>query len=263
MMPTVIYCFSATGNSLHVARILADSLACPVVSMTGLLNGLPTVPAETVGFVFPTHYFGMPPLVGRFISRLDMTQVTYSFAVTTSGSNRFLSATLHQTAELISQKGSRLNAAFHVNMISNYLPLSDLPPAAVTAKKLAKADLQAKHIAALVACREQRQENEPLWLPFAAINTHWKKKLVSQAYRKFSYSPTCVSCGRCATVCPVGNIHLRDGKPAWSDHCQECLACLHACPAQSIEFGSRTEGRKRYHHPAVSVEDIMLLNREQ
>lgn len=258
-METTIFYFSATGNSLHVAKSLAGKLnQSTLVSMPTLRHVETTMAVtERVGFVFPTHYFGLPPIVSAFINKIDMSNVQYSFAVVTSGSSRHLSSALHQVEVILEKKGRKLDAGFHVEMISSYIPLSDIPPTAKVSQKLSQADRALEKIASEILAQKSVHETEHFWGPFNAINKYWKNKQLSQAHRKFSYTDTCVSCGNCEKICPVNNIRLQNGNPEWQDDCQECLACLHFCPVKSIEFGKRTAGRKRYHHPKVSAGDIM------
>ncbi|MDF2570680.1 MAG: hypothetical protein K0R55_2284 [Sporomusa sp.] len=258
-MKTTIFYFSATGNSLHVARLLAEKLSeCTLVSIASLRdNEIIMAATERVGFVFPTHYFGLPPIVSTFISRIDMDKVQYSFAVVTNGSSRYFSSALNQVEVLLAKKERKLDAGFHVEMISSYIPLSDIPPTEKMNRKLAEADRIIEKIAHAVLTKKSIHEGEHLWAPFNAINKYWKNNRLSQAHRKFSCTDACISCGNCKKVCPVNNIRLQDGKPKWLDNCQECLACLHFCPEKSIEFGGRTVGRKRYHHPKILAADII------
>lgn len=257
-MKTTIFYFSATGNSLHAARSLAASLGETVtMSISGLRKvNQKVVQTPVVGFVFPTHYFGLPPVVDQFIRSLAMENVQYIFAVTTCGS-RHINSALTQTKRLLEAKGRTLNSGFHVEMISSYIPLSNLPSPGYQQKKLAEADKKIQAIADAILAGKDQCDNEYLRLPATGLNTYWTRKLLPQADRKFSCSSSCVSCGICEKVCPVDNIRLAEGQPQWLHHCQECLACLHFCPARSIEFGARTAGRSRYHHPAIQVADII------
>ena len=50
------------------------------------------------------------------------------------------------------------------------------------------------------------------------------------------------------------------GVPQFADRCAYCFACFHFCPQKAIykdypHFGS-ADGRSRYHHPAVTWQDI-------
>jgi ferredoxin len=75
--------------------------------------------------------------------------------------------------------------------------------------------------------------------------------------KRFWTSERCNGCGTCAKVCPVNNIHIAEGRPAWLHRCVQCFACLQWCPTQAIEYGNSTKGRKRYHNPYVSLEDLI------
>lgn len=258
-MKTTIFYFSATGNSLHTAAAIAEKLDnCTLVSIPGLRHNKTIAAAdERIGFVFPTHYFGLPPIVSEFIAKLKLDKVKYIFAVTTSGSNRHFSSALHQLEVLLANKRSKLDAGFHIDMISSYTPLSDLPPVDKMNTKLEQAELAIEKAANAISALRGNHEAEHFWLPFDAINKYWQRKLLPQAHRKFSCTDACISCGNCERICPVNNISLQAGKPQWRENCQECLACLHFCPVKCIEFGSRTTGRKRYHHPKITYADLL------
>ena len=256
-MKFTIYYYSATGNSLYVAKTMAAKLKdCKLLSIPSLRADKDVIAdTEGVGFIFATHYFGLPPLVIQFIEKLKMEKVQYSFAAVTCGS--FISSTLHQVDKILLQKNKKLNAGFHVGMISSYIPLSDIPPKEKLQKKLAAADQKIEKMAEVVLGQQNQRESEYLWLPSRAINAYWREKRLSQSYRKFSASSSCISCGCCEKICPVDNIKMKQGKPEWSENCQECLACLHFCPTGSIEFGTSTAGRKRYHHPKITSTEII------
>ncbi len=73
----------------------------------------------------------------------------------------------------------------------------------------------------------------------------------------FHTDERCISCGICAQVCPVGNILMAGGRPAWHHRCEQCFACLQWCPEEAIQFGSGTSGKRRYHHPDVTLAEMI------
>jgi MinD superfamily P-loop ATPase len=75
--------------------------------------------------------------------------------------------------------------------------------------------------------------------------------------RSFWTQEQCNHCGLCQRICPVKNIQLVNGMPSWLHHCEQCLACLHWCPQEAIQFGKSTISRQRYHHPEVKQEDLL------
>ena len=51
----------------------------------------------------------------------------------------------------------------------------------------------------------------------------------------------------CARLCPMNVIEMQNGKPVWTaERCAHCMSCIQNCPTEAIEFGTVTEGRKRY-----------------
>ena len=84
---TVIYYYSATGNSLYTARALQELL--PEVELRSITETLaeenPSVNADCVGFVFPMQYFGLPLQAEEFMEKLTIYESPYTFAIATCG----------------------------------------------------------------------------------------------------------------------------------------------------------------------------------
>jgi len=48
---------------------------------------------------------------------------------------------------------------------------------------------------------------------------------------------------------------MKANKPQWiGDNCDCCLACLHRCPKQVIQYGKRTEKKGRYKNPNTNLD---------
>jgi len=253
-----IYYYSATGNSLYAAKTIADGISgCEVVPMSSQKQKATLrESSNTVGFVFPLHYFGLPLFVSECVKRLDFSEIKYIFAVVTCGNSLF-SAALQQLGKELYDKGKVLDAGFYVPMVSNYLPLSALPSVEKRQERLKKADLKLQQVISSIARREEKAEKEYFSFFCRKINMFWRGSLLAKSSGKFSCSSSCNSCGLCQKVCPANNIRMMEGKPEWGPNCQECLACLHHCPVNSIEFGSRTVGRERYRHPRITVQELL------
>jgi ferredoxin len=257
-MELTMYYYSATGNSLHVTKTLAAMIDGTTLTSIPALNHETSVTPTTpnIGLIFPMHYFGLPPVIEDFIHKLDLTSIDYIFAIVTCGDHH-LGSCLHELERLLQKKGKKLTAGFYVDMISSYVPLFPLPSLERRQKLLARADNTIQKIAYAISKQKQDIAAEYFWFPCAKINQYWKKKILPKTDRKFSSSTSCISCGCCEKICPASNIRLVGGKPIWRHHCQECLACFHFCPEQSIELGPRTCGRERYHHPKITATDII------
>ena len=63
----------------------------------------------------------------------------------------------------------------------------------------------------------------------------------------FTANDKCIGCGKCAKMCPLNNIELKNSKPVWGKNCTHCMACICLCPTEAIEYGKKSVGKPRYH----------------
>lgn len=257
-METVIYYFTGTGNSLAVARGLCERLGdcrcVPIASLRG--EPAPVRPAaERVGIVYPVYFFGIPSVVGEVAGRLDLGEARYVFAVCTFGGSGG-SPSLRQLDRVLQRGAGRrgLDAGFTVRMPGNYIRLYDRLDDARLARTLADAGQRVAAIAGAVARGERTM---PRFSPAGSLIHRVAHPRfiarVHEADRDFTVDDRCTACGTCAVVCPVGNILLEEGRPSWRHRCEQCMACIQCCPAEAIQAGPRTRGRRRYRHPGVTV----------
>ena len=258
MPNTIIYYFSATGNSLVIARTIAERLGdSKLVPMTHMDSFPPTPDTTRIGLVFPVYIFGLPLIVTRFIEKLKAPANTYLFAVAASGG--MPCSTLMQAARLFSRRGMTLAAGFAVTMVDNYTPIAG---AIAPEKQKIRFEKAARKIIDIGASIEKGERSihrgTPLvnWL-FSGIMYRRSAPNMHGFDKKFFADAACNGCGVCEKVCPVKNITMHESKPQWQHQCEQCFACLHWCPQCAIQYGKKTAGRARYHHPDVAIHDIM------
>lgn len=242
----MIYYFSGTGNSLYVARHLADILGerlSPMVSSLSFRGELDRV----IGLVFPVYAWGIPNVVEKFVSKVSLqnsAQVDYIYAVMTCGDDMGYADRVLESA-----LGRKLDAAFSVLMPDVYvcLPGFDVDSKEECKEKLAQEKIIVKEIAAHVSERKnvrQLKRGPFPWTKSYIIRPLFNRYLLTDKYFNVDASK-CISCGRCRKSCPVGNIVL-DDVPKWQSHCTGCLACYHACPYHAINFGKMTQLKGQY-----------------
>ena len=259
-MTTILYYFSGTGNSLALARALAERLGdTEIIPMAkAVANGTVTPDADAVGLVFPVYMWGLPLMVERFANTLSLKGVQYCFAVANYGG--FPAATLPQLKKTLAARGITLAAGFGVKMPGNYTPMYGALPVEKQKKFFETA---ASRVAAIASAVNNRvhgiEKNFPLVnLLFSGIFYRLGAPRIPGMDKDFRVDDTCTSCGQCAQVCPAQNIVMAGGRPVWQHHCEQCMACLQWCPAQAIQAGTKTAGRARYHRPAITVDDIRM-----
>lgn len=130
-MKTKIFYFSATGNSLNIARQIAAGLdEVKLVSIPKVINDLIDTSAPKIGLVFPVYAWGMPRIVADFLKKIKLDKEQYIFAVAVSAGTP--GDTLNKLKRTLNRKGSQLNAGFAIKEASyalEKLPEKCLSPA--------------------------------------------------------------------------------------------------------------------------------------
>jgi len=254
-MTNIIFYFSGTGNSLQIAREIAEKLEdTQVISIARAIKMEIQYPIEILGLVFPVYFGALPPLVESFVEKLDPTHINYIFSVATN--NGYYGATLYIVNKILKKKGKMLNAGFSIKMPGNYLPMYAPLSKDKQEQRFNNAREEIKKIIRVI---EERQGNGisgmGRFLQFMQKRNNRKLPLRDV---RFWVDDKCNSCGICEKICPVQNIKMEENKPKWLHKCQQCLACLHWCPQESIQVGNKTNNRERYQNPYVKLSDMMF-----
>ena len=252
-----LYAYTGTGNSLWIARQLALELQEATVEFMPCLSNDFEAEADGVGVIFPVHIWGLPFHVIQFINHLHVKPETYFFALAVNAGQP--AATLLQLKKVMSPRGLSLSSGYSIVLPSNYIPWGGPGPMDTQQRLFREAQEKVKAIAGAILHGEQKEvERGPLWqnIPFSLIYKISFRK-VSKMDKSFWVDEKCNHCGICAKVCPAGNIEMTDGKPSWLHRCEQCMACIQWCPQEAIQYGKKTVNYLRYHHPEVTLEDML------
>lgn len=256
-MESVIYYFSATGNSLKVAKDLGSKLGNTKLIKICKDNLLQVQQNsyKKVGIVFPVYYYGLPVMVKEFVKNLKLDAEAYVYTVATCGGS--VGVSIKQLKDILSKRGITLSSAFSIVMPDNYQVMYS-PPAKEKQQKLFKIEQESiKNIADKI--------NKAQVYPFEEHNSFAAKLLggvlsgtfkPKEKDKNFWTDEGCNGCGICTKVCPSNNISLVEKKPQWLSQCEHCLACMHWCPKQSLQYKKGTIKRERYHHPEIKVSEL-------
>ena len=257
-MKTTIYFSTGTGNSLWTAKKLSAHLDnAELVSMALNRNDRIDTDAENIGFIFPVHIWGLPSPVIDFLNRFNLDPSKYYFAVGVNAGQ--VAATLIQLKNYLQQKNINLYSGFSICLPSNYIPWSGAESREKQQKKFSKSLDKINRIAQSVRAREVKEsEKGPAWqnIFFSAIYRGSYNR-VPRMDKPFFADEKCTGCKICQKICPAQNIKMNDGKPAWQHQCEQCFACIQWCPEEAIQYGKGTTRKKRYHHPEITLKDML------
>jgi flavodoxin len=119
-MKTIIYYFSATGNSLKVAKDLAEKLGdTTLVAIPKVMTSELDLHADNIGIVYTVYCWGIPPMVAKFLNKLRPEHAKYFFAIATYGGSS--AGTLLQAKKRLKKHTIKLASGFVVQMPTNYI----------------------------------------------------------------------------------------------------------------------------------------------
>lgn len=256
-MENIIFYFSGTGNSLQVAADLAEKLEdCEVVN----LAKFPTeteIHAKRIGIVFPVYFWGIPNIIRKFLSEIKLAGTPYIFSVATCGN--VAGASLIQINDRLKVKNQKLSSGFIIRMPENYILYYDADSEKTQQKRFQDEKERVSHISQIVIDKKELPFEKSRYKIDALLGKALNRAVVPKFPSKdihFTVNDQCTGCGKCEKICSVNNLTLIDHRPTWNHHCEFCLGCLQNCPVNAINYGNKTQKRKRYYNP-----NALILNR--
>ncbi|GAA0729042.1 EFR1 family ferrodoxin [Clostridium malenominatum] len=257
-MKNNIFYFTGSGNSLKVGKDIGAKLGnAELIPIPKALKEGIDLNCERIGVVFPVYGYGVPRMVVDFLKRLKTNN--YVFIIITYGGSG--GCTLNQAKNILESVGTKLSAAFGVKMPDNYIPMFN-PPSEEEQNKMFKEEEEViKKVSTIVKNKENYYEENKISLIGRALS----KGLYPIAIKNFKSSDKnfwvnekCLKCSICYMVCPRKNIVMKEGKPTWHGDCEACMACIHWCPPKAIEYGKKSGNKRRYTHPKIKLEEMII-----
>ena len=260
----VILYFTATGNSLYVARQLAGE-AGELLSIPQLVKaGRYELEADEIGIVYPV-YGHMPPNMVREFIRKARLKAGYRFAVLTYGNRKCNSAEIWD--EVSRKAGCPFDYITTMIMVDNWLPNFDMNEQMKIDKHIPESlerissDINARR-KWLEPVTETERQQPAGFLQASGIDPDTGFLMRSQD--AFAVTGGCIGCGICTEVCPRGNYSLTSTGVKTESDCDFCFACIHNCPQKAIVFRQMKEVNPdaRYRNEHVSLWSIKESNRQ-
>lgn len=259
----MIFCFSGTGNSRIVADHLQNALGDEILRLPPGLMLHPEKVRQTVKdgriiWVFPVHGWNLPHVTRRVISEAEITskEPVKHYMVCTCGDD--IGNTHLQWRKLIEARGWQACSAFSVQMPNIYVMLKgfDVDSPDVTQAKLNAMPERVANIADFILCHPDEVKDDVVrgscpWLKTAVLYPLFRAFFFD--HKKFGSTDACIGCGLCARNCPIQNITIENGRPAWREECIMCLRCYHVCPRHAIRWNGQGGKKGQYIAPGYTL----------
>ena len=251
----IVFYFTATGNSLFIAKQLSDS---PLSIPQELKKTDLTYEADEIGFVFPDYAAAVPVIVREFVEKARF-KASYIFSVITFGNASVNVAEWWN--DWAKAKGLYNNYINTILMVDNYLPVFDMNEQIKIDKKTDE------NMAGIIGDISGHKDF------IAPSEMGWFTKEMLQGMQDMHFSQMseqlikldadkCIQCTTCTEVCPRGNFSLASGGLQISGKCEFCLACVQNCPQHALSLERERNKEARYRHPDISLNEIKRANRQ-
>lgn len=260
----MVFYFTATGNSLYVAKQLEEDFR----SIPQAIHGDCHFTAERIGIVCPVYGHEMPAMVKAFLEKSEF-DTAYFYLVLTYG--RIHGGAAELAEQYISSLGKKAEYINTIMMVDNFLPAFDMnEQIAMDSEKnveehiaTIKKDIGGKKCWKQSVTQADRDWHQAYLDRQADVSTDFWANL-------YYVTDDCIGCGICTRVCPVGCIEL-EGQHAihklanqqGKTICQTCMACIHHCPQNAIQLNMPEKNpNARYRNKHIRLPEIVEANNQ-
>ena len=244
----MILYFSGTGNSEYVAKRIGKVIDDEVYNLFDKIrnNDYSEMTSERAWIiVVPTYAWRIPRVVQRWIESTTFSgSKDIYFVMTCDGS---IGNARKYLEKLCARKHMNFCGCAEISMPENYIALFSTPTEEEALQKIEQSESVIDNAASFI----NRSDKFPQ--PKISLGDKINSGIINDLFypvfvhaKKFYATDVCISCGKCVNVCPLNNIRLENGKPAWSKNCTHCMACICRCPTEAIEYGKHSRGLNRY-----------------
>lgn len=266
----LIYYFSATGNTLRIAKAIAEEVQSfgANVELWKIENGVSGSHNEfsAFGFAYPVHFWGMPLCFEEFLKYTGKTDGKPAFVAATMAGWR-MKFKLGESFVLLSAKRTIEKIGFKFIggqcflMPENFSVMYNPPDKAQAGLIIEKSVKQARQFARMliegnIKTRLTFYPDHLVWSSINLLPKIFKRYGVLSLF--FRVNERCNSCGICVRCCPTQNIKLFESKPKWGKKCVLCFRCINLCPVKAIEYTFLTKKRRQYIEPSTKIEELLL-----
>ena len=247
----MILYFSGTGNSAYVANKIASATSDATLNLFDKIKQKDYTPLTSDTswvIVTPTYAWQIPQIVRDWLLKTRLKGNRNIYFVMTCGDS--IGAASSYLQKLCQKKSLLYKGTAKVVMPENYIVLFSAPDKGKANKIVKDADKPIKTICEAIMSGKslKKSKSNPIGKILSGpINVGFNRFYIKSD--KFYVKDSCISCGKCESLCPLNNISIYNGQPIWGDECTHCMACICKCPVEAIEYGKISSGKRRYTCP--------------
>lgn len=254
----MLFYFTGTGNSLYIARRIAERLGDRVLNIASEIDGecrYELGDDERLGIVCPVYFYGLPTIVEEFISKLKVNGKHFTYLALDYGG--YPAQAFERAERCLSEAGFTLDGRLGVLMPENYVMMFEPPTVSEARKTIDSASIKIDEFCDALLKGGNVDHTEKVKFSHKVVGAVARPMYThGRGTGKFYTTGNCTGCGKCASICPSKAIEMVDRIPTWKkSKCIRCNACLNRCPSKALEFGRGTEKRGRYVNPDVEFEN--------
>ena len=229
---------SGTGNTKHcVEKLLyllddtAKSVPLEHPQITHMLEK-----QDTIILGYPTQFSNAPFMVRDFIKRnAFLWKGKKVFCVNTMG--LFSGDGTGCTARILKKYGAEILGGIQIKMPDSVCDSKMLKKDIEENRQIVKnADKRIEQVAEQIRQGKYPQEGLSFIAHIKGLfgQRLWFHHKTMSYTNKLKISDSCIGCGLCASLCPMKNISMIDGKAVADTKCTMCYRCISRCPEKAI-----------------------------
>ena len=244
----MILYFSGTGNSEYTAKRIGKEIDDKVFNLFDKIRNrdFSAMHSERPWVVsVPTYAWRIPRIVEKWLENTKLTGNKDIYFVMTCGGS--IGNAGKYLKKLCAEKKMNYCGCAGIVMPENYIALFSTPTEESALQIIEQAERIINDTAHVIkSCDKLVQSNISFGdkMNSGIVNGIFYPMFVHA--KKFYATDACISCGKCAAVCPLNNVRIENVRPVWGSNCTHCMACICRCPKEAVEYGKHSHGLPRY-----------------
>ncbi|MCD4785848.1 MAG: EFR1 family ferrodoxin, partial [Candidatus Eremiobacteraeota bacterium] len=234
MSKIAIFYFSGTGNTEFVCKCYKKyfeekSLPTEMFPIETIQELPDLTQYEYIGIGFPIYAFSYSPNMDAFFEKIPSAQKGQKCFIIATCNGGYFNA-VGQASEKMKEKGYEIRRSRAFVMPSNFtvLPFNSKPSKSSIEEKANKSEERAKQTIEEILEGKTKVDTQ-FWVIGAVLSViisfFFRKFGTVNMSKKYFVGENCISCGLCAKTCPMENIEMVNGKPAFGRNCIVCCRC--------------------------------------